>query len=290
MNPIVAAIDFNSSSALVLRQALRASEMNGAKLVAVHVIDESQIDFILSSRDEGVEPVVLENHARESFNRLVADEAPSAEIVFRVAIGKPAEGIARVLEEVSAGLLVIGANDHTKKRLGSVAARCVRTAVCDVLVLRDWHGGRFTKVVVCNDFSATASRAIASGAALAARHGAVLQIVNVIYPPDMDSWGAVLEHREDSATTYSEECHARANATMEKSLAPHLEALAVVDWEALVLEGASSAAAITSHVARVGADLVVLGTRGHSKLASYFIGTNAERLLQDLPVSVMAIR
>jgi nucleotide-binding universal stress UspA family protein len=40
----------------------------------------------------------------------------------------------------------------------------------------------------------------------------------------------------------------------------------------------------------VDADLVVMGTRGHSKLASYFIGTNAERLLQDLPVSVLAVR
>jgi universal stress protein E len=290
MKPIVAAIDFSNSSPLVLRHALRASEMSGAPLVAVHVLDESRIDFILSSRATSLDPVVLKDQAREKFNRLAADEAPGCNVTFRVEIGKPAEGIARVLEEVSASLLVIGANDLTKKRLGSVAARCVRTAPCDVLVLRDWHGGDFTKIVVCNDFSATASRAIASGAALAASHGASLQIVNVIYPPKMDSWGAVLEHRQDSPTTYAEDCHARANGMMERSIAPHLEALGGIDWEALVLEGQSSAAAITSHVARTDADLVVLGTHGHSKLASYFIGTNAERLLQDLPVSVMAVR
>jgi nucleotide-binding universal stress UspA family protein len=145
-------------------------------------------------------------------------------------------------------------------------------------------------MVVCDDFSATAARAIAAAAALATSHGASLQIVNVIYPPEMDSWGAVLEHRQDSPTTYAEDCHARANAMMEKSLAPHLEALAGIDWEALVLEGDNSAASITSHVAKVGADIVFLGTHGHSKLASYFIGTNAERLLQELPVSVMAVR
>ncbi len=290
MKPIVVAIDFSNSSPLVLRHALRASEMSGASLVALHVLDESHIDFILSSREAGVEPVVLEDQAREKFNLLAAGEAPGTDIAFRVGIGKPAEGIARVLEEVSASLLVIGANDLTKKRLGSVAARCVRTAPCNVLVLRDWHGGDFKKIVVCNDFSATASRAVASGAGLAASHGASLQIVNVIYPPEIDSWGAVLEHRQDSPTTYADECHARANAMMQKSLAPHLDALAGIDWEALVIEGANSAAAITSHVAKVGADLVVLGTHGHSKLASYFIGTNAERLLQDLPVSVMAVR
>lgn len=290
MQAIVATIDFSNSSPLVLRHALRAAEMGGAQLVAVHVLDESRMDFISSSRANGSDPGNLEDQAREKFSRLAAGEAVADEIEFRVETGNPSEGITRVLKEASAGLLVIGANDMTKKRLGSVAARCVRTAPCDVLVLRDWQGGDFRKIVVCNDFSATASRAVAAGASLARSHGASLQIVNVIYPPGMDSWGAVLEHRQDSPTTYSEECHARAKSMMEKSLAPHLGALGDIAWEALVLEGQSSASAITTHVAKVGADLVVLGTHGHSKLASYFLGTNAERLLHDLPVSVMAVR
>jgi nucleotide-binding universal stress UspA family protein len=290
MKPIIAAIDFSNSSPLVLRHALRAADMGGADLIAMHVLDESRIDFIMSLSEKGGDPVILGDQAKEKFNRLVAAEAPGRSITFRVEIGKPAETMARVLEEVSAGLLIIGANDMTKKRLGSVAARCVRTSPCDVLVLRDWQGGNFRKIVVCNDFSKPASRAIASGAAIAASHGASLQIVNVIYPPDMDSWGATLEHRLDSPTSYSEECHARAQWMMDKSLAPHLEALGGIPWEAMVIEGASSAAAITSHVTIVDADLVVMGTRGHSKLASYFIGTNAERLLQDLPVSVLAVR
>jgi hypothetical protein len=82
----------------------------------------------------------------------------------------------------------------------------------------------------------------------------------------------VLEQRQDSPTTCAEDCHARANGMMERSIAPHLEALGGIDWEALVLEGQSSAGAITSHV------------------VSCFIGTNVERLLQDLPVSVLAVR
>lgn len=290
MKPIVAAIDFSNSSPLVLRHALLASDMSGTSLIAVHVLDEGRIDFIISSREDSGDPAVLGDQANEKFKQLVAAEAPGRHVTFRVEFGNPAEAMTRVLEEISADLLVIGANDMTKKRLGSVAARCVRTSPCDVLVLRDWQGGNFRKIVVCNDFSKPASKAIASGAAIAAIHGASLQIVNVIYPPDMDSWGATLEHRLDSPTSYSENCHARAQRMMEKSLAPHLAALGGIRWEALVIEGASSAAAITSHVAKVDADLVVMGTRGHSKLASYFIGTNAERMLQDLPVSVLAVR
>ncbi|MEP2775520.1 MAG: universal stress protein [Luteolibacter sp.] len=287
---LVAGIDFSNSSPLVLRHAVKAAQAAGAELVAVHVLDGHRIDYISSSRSEMPAADVLKKQAQEKFDRLLSGVAPGAEVQFRVETGKPAEGIARVLEETSADLLVIGANDMTKKRLGSIAAGCVRTAPCDVLVLRDWQGGEFRKIVVCDDFSTTASKAIATAAALARNQGASLKIVNVMYPPGLDNWGAVLEHRADSPLSYSDECHSRVNAKMEKSLAPHQEALAGLDYEARVLENDNSASAITSYVASEGADLVVLGTRGHSKLASYFLGTNAERLLHDLPVSVMAVR
>jgi nucleotide-binding universal stress UspA family protein len=63
-----------------------------------------------------------------------------------------------------------------------------------------------------------------------------------------------------------------------------------VRFETLVLESEMPSVAITTHVKFSGADLVVMGTRGHSPMASYFLGTNAERLLHDASVSVLAVR
>lgn len=57
-----------------------------------------------------------------------------------------------------------------------------------------------------------------------------------------------------------------------------------------MLESELPAVEITGHVRSIAADLVVMGTHGHSPIASHFIGTNAERLIQDAPVSVFAVR
>ena len=286
----VAAIDFSNSSPLVLRHALRAAESAKADLLAVHILDGSRMEYISSARGEKPDPTLLKEQATEKFSRLMNSVSPGTEVAFRVESGGAAEGITRVVVESAASLLVIGANDMTKKRLGAIAARCVRTAPCDVLVLRDWQGDDFKTIVVCNDFSPTASKAIALAAAIAGNRGASIRIVNVLYPPGLDNWGAALEHRADSSVSYEDECRVRATEMMEQSLAPHGGALAGIDVETRILESEDSSTAITSHVVTEGADLVVLGTRGHSKLASYFIGTNAERLLQDLPVSVLAVR
>ncbi|WP_411825875.1 universal stress protein [Luteolibacter sp. AS25] len=286
----MATIDFSNSSPLVLRHAVKEADATGSKLVAVYVVDESLLDHIFNSREGSPDVRAMENEAREKFRLLRAEAAPNSKVTFRVESGNPPEKISEVVKETSATLLVIGANDMTKKRLGSVAARCVRMTPCDVMVLRDWQGGDFTKVVVCDDFSASSARAIKIGARLAAAQDAVLQIVNVMYPPALDSWGAVMDHKEDSAIPYIEECQIKVGEMMEKSLAPHQEALKGLEWEAIILEGESSSIMIEAHVRAEKADLVIMGTESKSKLASYFFGTNAERLLQDLPVSVLAVR
>jgi nucleotide-binding universal stress UspA family protein len=40
---------------------------------------------------------------------------------------------------------------------------------------------------------------------------------------------------------------------------------------------------------RKGMDLVVVGTRGHSKVSEFFIGTTTERLIQKSPCSVLTV-
>jgi nucleotide-binding universal stress UspA family protein len=80
------------------------------------------------------------------------------------------------------------------------------------------------------------------------------------------------------------------NRDMKAFLAPHAVGLAGIEHVPVILESISSSLALTHHVQDSGADLVVLGTRGHSRLASFFIGTNAERLLHDATVSVLAVR
>lgn len=287
---IIAGIDFTDSSPIVLRHALYAAEACGGKVVAFHILDKS----LRENRDTsglgnpGYE--TLKAQAEGRFADLLKDNAPGVEAQFVVKIGKPAEEIANLAVELGASFLVISANDMTKKRLGTIAARCLRMVPCDVLVLRDWQGGAFGNIVVCTDFSETAGRALTRAASLAKQSGANLEIVNVMYPPSLDSWGEVLQHADDSATSYEDECKAAVKAQMDRFLERGAAALEGVRHEALILESSMPAVAITAHVQVMGADLVVMGTQGHSPFMSHFIGTNAERLIQEASVSVFAVR
>ena len=287
---IVVGIDFSDSSPIVLRHALDSARSQNATLIAVHVLDQSLLEFREASGLGKLSVGALYTKAEEKFKALLADKGQGCEVDFLVRSGKPADEICQVVKDLEAGVLMISANDMTKSRLGSIAARCVRMASCDVLILRDWHGGNFQKIVVCTDFSKTADHAIERAAVIAKRDGALLEILNVMYPPGRDSWGEVLDHKEDSPMTYSEECHAAVAAQLQKCIERNQVFLQGVRFETLILESEMASVAITAHVKSVVADLVVLGTRGHSPIASYFLGTNAERLIHDAPVSVLAVR
>lgn len=287
---IVAGIDFSDSSPMVIRHGLARAKSGATRLLAVHVLDKSRLEHRKASGIGSETQNELKASAERKFEALLRGKTEGVEVEFVVKIGKPAEELCQVVTDSGASVLIISANDMTKARLGSIAARCVRMAACDVLVLRDWQGGDFKKIVVCTDFSDTADQAVERAAEIARRDGSILEIVHVMYPPGSDAWGEVLEHAAAAPSTYVEECRARVEGQMKSYVERHGAALAGVRFETLVLESEMPSVAITTHVKFSGADLVVMGTRGHSPIASYFLGTNAERLLHDASVSVLAVR
>lgn len=289
-SPIIAGIDFSAASPSVLRHAVHVARRQGVPVVAVHVLDAGGIAHRAASGGANPGMDLLLAQARRKMEGLITAEGSGAEVRIELRCGRPAEELHSLVSGSGAKLLVIAANDLTKKRLGSNASHCVRTAPCDVLVIRDWQDDEFTKIVVCVDFSDASSRALERGISLAADQGARLEIVHVMYPPSRDIWGEVLDHDQHSPLSYAEECHAKVDRDMAAFLAPHAVGLAGIEHHPVILESISSAMALTHHVRDSGADLVVLGTRGHSRLSSFFIGTNAERLLHDATVSVLAVR
>lgn len=286
-NPITAGIDFSVSSEAVLRHAAHVAGRSGAQLIAVHVIDPGSLAYRALGGGKGGDALTrqAESKMEELIARVGAEGARH-----EIRIGRPAEEMAAAMLAHGSSLLVIAANDSTKKRLGSIASRCVRSAPGDVLVLRDWQEGNFKKILVCTDFSHTSAKAFERGIFLAEVGGAALELAHVMYPPGKDPWGEVLYHKMDAASTYEQECQQQAEWEMAKQVAPHKDRLAALDFTSTILVSVSSAEALNSQARATGADLVVVGTRGLSKIEGFFIGTNAERLLHDVSVSVLAVR
>lgn len=285
--PIIAGIDFSLSSEVVLRHAAHAAKRSGAPVIAVHVLDPGSLAYRALGR--GKDGDMLTRQAAAKMDGLIARVGVEG-ARHEIRVGRPAEEIGAAMLAYGSSLLVIAANDSTKKRLGSIASRCVRSAPGDVLVLRDWQEGDFKRILVCTDFSQTSMKALERGIFLAEIGGASLELAHVMYPPGRDPWGEVLDHKMDAAESYEQECRDVAEREMANQVAAHQDRLAALDFTSTILVSDSSPEALNGHARITGADLVVLGTRGLSRIEGLFIGTNAERLLHDVSVSVLAVR
>lgn len=285
---IVVGIDFSASSPFVLRQAADMAGLHGGRVLAVHVLNMNALHHWARGEDRESAHEALMAQARHRLSELVEEVDLDVRIDCEVRVGRTAEELGKIVRQEAASLLVIAANDMSKKRLGSTASRCARTVEGDVLIARGSQSGDFRKIVVCTDLSMASGKVIESGVDFAEANNAELEVVHVIFPPEQDYWGASIDAGGEDG--YSKRVRRRADEKMTAALAPFSRRLEAIKHRAVILESAVPSVELSCHIADTGADLAVLGTRVHSKLASIFVGTNAERLLHDAPVSVLAVR
>ena len=77
---------------------------------------------------------------------------------------------------------------------------------------------------------------------------------------------------------------------MDRFVESYGKGLFSVDHSITILESVSPSLALRYHAADTGADLAVLGSQPHSRLAALFSASTAEYLLHETIVSVLAVR
>lgn len=143
MKNVLFAADFSDSSQNALRYATSFAREYGAKLWAVHVVDEAAnavcYDMMAGQLLDDLR-TDLEQKAREKMERLVPpDKAAGLTWEGVVRKGAPAKEIVDMAEEVEADIIVCGTHGRTGLKhllFGSVAETVVRLAPCPVLTVR----------------------------------------------------------------------------------------------------------------------------------------------------------
>jgi nucleotide-binding universal stress UspA family protein len=99
--------------------------------VAADLVGYGSTLAVITVRDGGIDGDV----AREARERL---HARQVEASYREPVGEPAEELVAAAELEGADLVVVGRREQSALRplLGSVSARVVRRAPCDVLIVR----------------------------------------------------------------------------------------------------------------------------------------------------------
>lgn len=290
--PVLAATDFSDTATVALEWAAELARQQGSRLELVHAVTTppsmpgyvpaSGLDFTADAR----------RAAEGKLQELVASlRQAGTEAGVYLDEGVPSQVIADRAEAVAASAIVLGTRGLTGLRhllLGSTTERVIHAAPCPVLAIHPEDRGRhrpLRTILVPTDFSEDAELAIATAHWLLAplEQDARLVLVNAFnLPIEYTTYGLL-----PMSVNYLEDTGLEAERRLyELSQRLEGEGLTV---ETVAREG-DPAHVITEEAETRGADLIAMGTHGHSALRHLLLGSTAERVIQHAPCPVMTIR
>jgi nucleotide-binding universal stress UspA family protein len=277
--------DFSPHSDRAFELARELAARSGAKLELVHAfhLPAEAVAYLTQAALERMQAA-----ARDELERR-REQARGAGLSCEVRLleSPPATAICEQAAKSGVDLIVQGSHGHTGVRyalLGSVAARVARGAPCPVLTVKENTppGMRMRTVVVAMDFSATARRALEAARDLVRVFGPVhLVLVHAQYvPPDV---AAILA--ETAAGIPPLENPRDADA-LQKQLLELQDAGVSSEY---VSEVGHPGEVVPRVAARVGADLIAMGTHGRRGVSRLLLGSVAEHVLRAAPTAVLTV-
>lgn len=289
---VVVGVDFTPCAATALRQAIRIAGQNQARLQVIHVIET----LVAMDLEEALRPFQADiragliKDAGKTWEEFRAGVPEASGLELAVEVDNPVVALLRRVSQQAADLLVLGTHGTSPpdRGPGTLATACVRHAMASVLLVRDPHAGPFTSIVACIDFSATSLKGLEQAVRMATQGGATLHVVHVFSAPwhRLHAWAPTPQASADYQKQYRDGLRRRLEAFCE----PFREDMAALRPQFEIFDYPGHGRGITEFVTQVGAELVVLGTRGRTNLRDLLIGSTAERVVRDAPCSILAVK
>lgn len=286
---ILATTDFSKISLVGVRYAVSLADKVDAGVALVHVIERAPrfagMESVVLAKDDAD---VIELAERELARLAKKESKKDLAVQSFVRHGKPFDEIAALARSREADLVVIATRGYTGLKnvwLGSTAERVVRHAPCAVLTVppRNAKATAFQlkRIVVPIDFSETSAQALPYAAALAEQFGAEIILLHVI------EWVAIPSELGSAPSAITE---ADKGSVAKDLLRLRQEALGEdVPGRTIVRAGAPFQE-ITRAAKEMGADMIILTTRGHTGLQNVLLGSTAERVVRHAECPVLVVR
>jgi len=138
--PVVVGLDGSDASLMALRHAVHEAGWRAAELHVVHALDVTPAVLHLAGDQKISTRDLAESDREEVWKRATPIlEEVDLEVVRVNRDGKPAAALSEYCDEVKASVLVVGPRGRgrvAEALLGSTAQAVVKTARCDVLVVK----------------------------------------------------------------------------------------------------------------------------------------------------------
>lgn len=286
---ILAGLDLSPQSRNALREAARLAAFDESALIAFHVIEQELADAIGQSLKLDGPGVIA--HIGRSVQHFIADSGvDAANLKCEIAVGHPFVEIVKACEVHKADLLVMGSrgSQHGPGSIGAIAAKCIRKAPPDVLVMKEDIAGPHKHIIACVDLSETSARAVQLARRIAEQDGAALDCLYV----DQSALALAADYGGYLPALPATDAAAAASwqKTLDSFVEPLMRNCGIKLRRNIVVERMNVREAILEQIAATGATLVTLGTRGKTDLRSLIMGTTAEKVVQHAPCSILAVK
>ena len=285
---VLLATDGSQDARRAAGMAAELSARHGAELHVVYVepMPEAYFDRWSPAQPEFLDDVRdrAEDEAREKAAREAAKIKETGREVARIhgKVGLPEAEIVRLAEEIGAGLTVIGSRGLGPLRralMGSVSTGVVRHARDSVLVVRG-RGRLPGRILLAHDGSGEAEAASQVAAEIAATTGSGLIVLVALslltrFPDTLakDAWGETKER----ARTFVEDEAKRLGDETDTAVEARL-ALGKPDGE------------IVKAGEELGADLIVVGSRGLGAVRRSLMGSVSDSVVRHAHCPVLVVR
>jgi nucleotide-binding universal stress UspA family protein len=282
---ILLSTDGSEYSEGAIREAIKLAKKCSSKLTVLSVIDTNP-EF------DALAPQLMEKKEKEARQNLDAVQARARQegVDCDTIVHEGEEPYKYIVDEAiksKSTMIVMGRRGRTGlKRLmmGSVTARVIGHAPCNVLVVPKAAQLEFKNIVVATDGSKYSAAAASEALGLAKWNGSALTVISVVpselmTPSDIDF---TITQRELIVEKEMDEAEKNAKVVKEAALK---EGVAV---KAFVLSG-RPADAIIETAQEKNSDLIVLGSHGRTGVERLLMGSVAERVivLASCPVLVV---
>jgi nucleotide-binding universal stress UspA family protein len=225
-----------------------------------------------------LEPALLELVGPRLRAALARSVPPEALEQLAIRVGRTATMLKMEAEQRGAGLVILGSKHHLALGRwlgGSTAHDAIRTLSVPVLVAKGTPSA-LRRVLVAVDLSYAAGPAIREAGRFVRLENGQMRAIHVIEP---------LTIAPEAAQLVEQRFHDDSMAALEHDVWPLLTSPAA---ERTVRSG-DATAAIAAEAADWRADLLVVGSHGKGWVERALLGTVTERLLNQLPVSLLVV-
>ena len=280
MKKLLVATDLSARSDRALDRAAALAKEHGAHLAVVHVLDEDLPESVAEAQ---------EKTAREAIAAHIDDLAGQGSLDHSVSVvlGRAHADIAEIAEQSGTDLIVLGIHrENVFKDMfrGTTVERIIRAGSVPVLLVRDRVAAPYHRIMVTVDFSVHSRRAVEFATSFAPQAE-----FHLVHAYDVPFRGFI--YGGDTGEEAREQHERQLRKMIDEEMAPFL---ADRDMETLRLQAVMQRGlpheVIRQQVAKLGPDLLVVGTHGRTGVAHAVLGSVAEDLLNAPPCDVLAVK